>query len=36
MSAGGSRYLLNLSKDHKPCDPDEQQRITEAGGKVYQ
>lgn len=26
---------LDLSRDHKPCDSSEQDRILEAGGSVY-
>jgi protein phosphatase 2C family protein 2/3 len=36
MSCGGGKYLMNLSQDHKPSCPDEQKRITVAGGKIYQ
>ena len=25
-----------ITKDHKPSNPDEQKRIIEAGGKIYQ
>ena len=36
MSAAGGKYLINLSYDHKPGAPSEQQRINQAGGKIYQ
>jgi serine/threonine protein phosphatase PrpC len=36
MSAGGGRFLLNLSLDHKPSEASEQQRIANGGGKIYQ
>lgn len=36
MSAAGGKYLVNLSYDHKPGAPSEQQRINQAGGKIYQ
>jgi len=30
------RKSIALSRDHKPCDRDEQKRITSFGGKIYQ
>jgi protein phosphatase PTC2/3 len=36
MSADGGNYIIELSRDHKPNDEEEQKRITEAGGKIYQ
>lgn len=36
MSAGGGKYLVGLSVDHKPGSPNEQTRIQQAGGKIYQ
>ena len=36
MSCQGGRYTLALSRDHKPNDKDEHQRIITAGGKIYQ
>jgi protein phosphatase 2C family protein 2/3 len=36
MSCGGGKYLASLSQDHKPGCPSEEQRITNAGGKIYQ
>lgn len=43
-NVGDSRAIIScnygtvaesISRDHKPSDPLEQQRITAAGGKVY-
>ena len=34
QNQGQKRYAL--TRDHKPCDPQEQERITKAGGKIYQ
>lgn len=36
MSCAGGKYLANLSHDHKPGCASEEQRITNAGGKIYQ
>jgi protein phosphatase PTC2/3 len=36
MSSHGGAVVTALSKDHKPCDPDEYARIIAAGGQVYQ
>lgn len=36
MSANGGQEVIPLSKDHKPSDPDEYNRIIAAGGQVYQ
>lgn len=36
MSADGGNYIVELSRDHKPNDEEEQKRISEAGGKIYQ
>ena len=36
MSADGGNYCLNLSIDHKPNDENEQKRILQNGGRVYQ
>lgn len=27
---------FQVTKDHKPSNPDEQKRILESGGKIYQ
>ena len=36
MSADGGNYSISLSRDHKPNDDNEQKRIVEGGGKIYQ
>jgi protein phosphatase PTC2/3 len=36
MSCDGGKYLVNLSKDHKPNEKSEAMRIQQAGGKIYQ
>lgn len=36
MSTEFSKKSFSLSRDHKPCDDLERQRIIEAGGKIYQ
>jgi protein phosphatase 2C family protein 2/3 len=36
MSCAGGQYLASLSQDHKPGSASEEQRITNAGGKIYQ
>ena len=36
LSSDGGNFAINLSVDHKPNDDDEQKRILDAGGKVYQ
>ena len=36
MSADGGNYTVALSTDHKPNEDNEQKRITENGGKIYQ
>lgn len=36
LSADGGNFSVNLSLDHKPDGREEQKRILEAGGKVYQ
>ncbi|CAG9330734.1 unnamed protein product [Blepharisma stoltei] len=36
MSGDGGTKIYPLSKDHKPCEEKERQRIINNGGKVYQ
>ena len=36
LTADGGNYTIELSRDHKPNDENEQKRITEGGGKIYQ
>lgn len=36
MSTHAGKRIVELSKDHKPSEPDEQKRIYAAGGEVYQ
>jgi protein phosphatase 2C family protein 2/3 len=36
MSGEGGQRIFPLSKDHKPMDDQEQKRIIEAGGRIYQ
>jgi len=36
MSGEGGTKIYPLSKDHKPCEEKERQRIINNGGKVYQ
>lgn len=35
ISSEGGKNIYNLSRDHKPSDEVEYNRIIEAGGKVY-
>lgn len=35
LSSLGGTQVSPLSKDHKPSDPDEYNRIIAAGGQVY-
>ena len=32
----GGRFIKQISRDHKPSDKEEYNRIIKAGGKVYQ
>jgi len=36
MSGEGGNKIYNLSRDHKPSEENEQRRIIEGGGKIYQ
>ena len=36
MSVDQGKKIVPLSVDHKPENPDEQERIESNGGKVYQ
>jgi serine/threonine protein phosphatase PrpC len=36
MSADGGKYTVALSRDHKPNDELETERITKGGGRIYQ
>ena len=35
MSTEGGRVVYQLSRDHKPSDPSERDRVIDAGGKIY-
>lgn len=35
LSRDGGRQAVSITKDHKPCEPTERERILKAGGKVY-
>ena len=35
MSTDNGRKLYQLSKDHKPSDPSERDRVIDVGGKIY-
>jgi serine/threonine protein phosphatase PrpC len=35
MSAAGGQKLFVLSRDHRPNEESERQRINEHGGKIY-
>jgi serine/threonine protein phosphatase PrpC len=35
MSAEEGKKLFVLSRDHRPCEDNEKQRIMENGGKIY-
>ncbi|KAL4506059.1 hypothetical protein ABPG72_013820 [Tetrahymena utriculariae] len=36
LSMNKGERTLDLSRDHKPCDIQEKERIIEAGGRIYQ
>jgi len=36
MSCEKGKKVIDMSRDHKPCDENEKQRILANGGKVYQ
>jgi protein phosphatase 2C family protein 2/3 len=36
MSCDGGKYIVDLSKDHKPNEKAEAIRIQQGGGKIYQ
>ena len=36
MSSAGGQKLFVLSRDHRPNEEGEKQRITDHGGKIYQ
>jgi len=35
LSTEGGRFAFNLSRDHRPTDIKEQDRVIAAGGKIY-
>ena len=35
MSTQGGKIVYQLSKDHKPSDPSERDRVIDSGGKIY-
>lgn len=35
LSTEGGRFAFNLSRDHRPTDSKEQERVISAGGKIY-
>ena len=35
MSSDGGKMAFNLSRDHRPSDVREQERVLTAGGKIY-
>ena len=35
LSTEGGRFAFNLSRDHRPTDIKEQERVMAAGGKIY-
>ena len=36
LVSGGGKDVVALSRDHKPSDVDEYNRIIKAGGQIYQ
>ena len=36
LVSDNGQKCYQITKDHKPSNPDEQKRIIEAGGKIYQ
>lgn len=36
LASEGAKKVYQITKDHKPCNPVEQKRVIEAGGKIYQ
>jgi serine/threonine protein phosphatase PrpC len=36
LSSERGQKVTELSRDHKPSEPDEEKRILELGGKIYQ
>ena len=35
-SESGSKKVIQITKDHKPNDPEEKDRIYKSGGHIYQ
>ena len=35
LSTEGGKFAFNLSRDHRPTDRKEQERVIRAGGKIY-
>jgi serine/threonine protein phosphatase PrpC len=35
LVSGGGKDVVGLSRDHKPSDVDEYNRIIKAGGQIY-
>lgn len=35
LSSNNGKIVTNLTNDHKPCTPSEQERILQLGGKIY-
>lgn len=36
LSIDGGKQVLSLTKDHKPNEESEKQRVIQGGGKIYQ